>query len=181
MQPLTSAAISASESGHSTKSGYSTRQSVASVTWLTRESGSNLRLSLAVNLPSVLAVCLRSLATLSNASSNASTKRLAAASRVPTSASRCLACASAASGVRRRSISFKRCLIASTKSLRRLGLSSKSSCKYGLRCTTHTSPSTSYSIRAERPVRRSERSSFRMSQAGRPSNRMTISRSEKLV
>jgi hypothetical protein len=47
MQPLTRAAISASVSGVSTTKGYSTRQSVASVTWLTRERPSNLMLSLA--------------------------------------------------------------------------------------------------------------------------------------
>ena len=48
MQPLTSAAISASLSGVSTTNGYSTRQSVASVTCDTRDRPSNLRLSFAV-------------------------------------------------------------------------------------------------------------------------------------
>jgi hypothetical protein len=42
---------------------------------------------------------------------------------------------------------------ASTSRRRRLGLSSRSSCRYGLRCTTQMSPSTSYNMRAERPVR----------------------------
>ena len=42
---------------------------------------------------------------------------------------------------------------------RRFGFSSRSSCRYGLRSTTQMSPSTSNSMRAERPVRRSARSS----------------------
>ena len=41
------------------------------------------------------------------------------------------------------------------------GSSRRSSCRYGLRSTTQMSPSTSNSIRAERPVRRSPRSSVR--------------------
>ena len=48
MQPLTSPAISASVSGVSTTKGYSTRQSVASVTCDTRDMPSNLMLSFAV-------------------------------------------------------------------------------------------------------------------------------------
>src|SRR6218665_2850521 len=54
MQPLTSAASSASVPGVSTTKGYSTRQSVASVTWLTRARPSNWMLSLTVRRPSVL-------------------------------------------------------------------------------------------------------------------------------
>ena len=57
MQPLTSAAISASVSGVSTTNGYSTRQSVASVTCETRDRPSNLMLSLAVKRRS--ARCVR--------------------------------------------------------------------------------------------------------------------------
>ncbi len=48
MQPATSAAISASVSGVSTTNGYSTRQSVASVTCDTRDSPSNLMFCLSV-------------------------------------------------------------------------------------------------------------------------------------
>ena len=64
---------------------------------------------------------------------------------------------------------------------RRRGLSSRSSCRYGLRSTTQMSPSTSNSIRAERPVRRSPRSSSSSAHIGAPSRRMTISRSENDV
>ena len=66
---------------------------------------------------------------------------------------------SASAASRRRSISFRRWCSASISSRRRFGLSIRSSCRYGLRCTTQMSPSTSYSMRAERPVRRSPRSS----------------------
>ena len=52
MQPATSAAISASVSGSSTTNGYSTRQSVASVTCETRCRPSKRMLSLAVTRPS---------------------------------------------------------------------------------------------------------------------------------
>ena len=48
IQPLTKPAISTSVSGVRTTNGYSTRQSVASVTWDTRDKPSNLMLSLAV-------------------------------------------------------------------------------------------------------------------------------------
>src|SRR5258705_64812 len=48
MQPATRLAISVSVSGMSTTNGYSTRQSVASVTCETRERPSDLMLSLAV-------------------------------------------------------------------------------------------------------------------------------------
>jgi len=44
-----------------------------------------------------------------------------------------------------------------------------------------TSPSTSYNMRAERPVRRSSRSRFSRSQARSPSRRITTSRSENEV
>ena len=56
LQAATRPAISASVSGMSTTKGYSTRQSVASVTCETRERPSNLMLSLAVTLPSTLRV-----------------------------------------------------------------------------------------------------------------------------
>ena len=59
MQPATSAAISASPPGISTTNGYSTRQSVASVTCDTRDKPSNLMLSLAVTRASVRSVRLR--------------------------------------------------------------------------------------------------------------------------
>ncbi len=58
MQACTTPAISASLSGVSTTNGYSTRQSVASVTCDTRDRPSNLMLSLAVRLPQQLARAL---------------------------------------------------------------------------------------------------------------------------
>jgi hypothetical protein len=58
MQPFTRPAISASLSGVSTMKGYSTRQSVASVTCETRDRPSNLRLSAAVCRPSTRRACL---------------------------------------------------------------------------------------------------------------------------
>jgi hypothetical protein len=83
--------------------------------------------------------------------------------------------------IRRFSISSSRWFIAATSSRRRFGLSIRSSCRYGLRSTTQMSPSTSSSIRAERPVRRCPRSSDSTSHNGAPSRRMTISRSENDV
>ena len=97
MQPLTSAAISASVSGVSTTNGYSTRQSVASVTCETRLRPSNLMLSLAVTRPSTRGARRRSSATWSNCSANAVTAPLAACSSSPTAASR----SASPSGVRR--------------------------------------------------------------------------------
>ncbi|MCY1499802.1 hypothetical protein D9M68_338300 [compost metagenome] len=73
MQPLTKRAISASVSGHSTTKGYSTRQSVASVTCDTRERPSNLMLSLAVSRPSTRVALRRSAATSRKVSSKAAT------------------------------------------------------------------------------------------------------------
>ena len=70
---------------------------------------------------------------------------------------------------------------ASISAARRFGFSSRSSWRYGLRETTQMSPSTSYSMRAERPVRRSARSSRSACHASSPSRRMTISRSENEV
>ena len=177
IQPLTSPAISASLSGVSTTKGYSTRQSVASVTWLTRDKPSNLMLSFAVRRLSTRCVVRRSVATSTKAASNASTALSAATSNSPTMASR----SGSLSGVRLFCTSESRCCRASTNSTRRFGLSSKSSCKYGLRCTTQMSPSTSYSMRAERPVRRSSRNWLSKSQDALPSRRMTISRSENEV
>jgi len=46
---------------------------------------------------------------------------------------------------------------------------------------THMSPSTSNSMRADRPVRREPRSSSISRHMGSPRKRMTISRSEKEV
>ena len=66
MQPATRAAISASVSGMSTTKGYSTRQSVASVTCDTRCMPSKRMLSRAVARPSTLTVRLRSSAVVSN-------------------------------------------------------------------------------------------------------------------
>ena len=82
---------------------------------------------------------------------------------------------------RRFSISRSRWRIASTSRRCRFGLSSRSSCRYGLRSTTQMSPSTSNSMRAERPVRRSPRSSSSSCHISAPSRRITISRSENDV
>ena len=125
IQPFTKPAISTSESGVSTTKGYSTRQSVASVTWETRLSPSNLMLSLAVNLPSVRDALRRRLPTSTKAASNDCTARCAAVSNSPTMPSR----SRSACGVRRFSTSVRRWFSASTSRRRRLGLSSKSSCR----------------------------------------------------
>ena len=181
MQPLTSPITSASVSGCNTTNGYSTRQSVASVTCDTRAKPSNVMLSLCVTLPNTFNTRLRR----SQVSRNCTSKRsTAAAARATNSATFCLRAspsASATSTFRRFSTSRRRCRIASINIARRRGLSIKSSCKYGLRSTTQISPSNSNSMRALRPVLRSPRSDCRMSHASSPSRRMTISRSEKLV
>ena len=67
------------------------------------------------------------------------TEAVAAASNSLTRASR----AGSSCGVRRFCTSPSRWCKACTKASRRLGLSSRSSCRYGLRCTTQMSPSTS--------------------------------------
>jgi len=72
-------------------------------------------------------------------------------------------------------------LLRAIKASRRRGLSRMSSCKQRLRLTAQISPSTSYSIRAERPVRRWLRNSSSNCHIGAPSRRMTISRSENDV
>ena len=84
IQAVTSAAISSSESGVSTTNGYSTRQSVASVTCETRDRPSNLMLSRAVMRPSVFCACLRSMAVWSNSPSKAAMAERARASRLTT-------------------------------------------------------------------------------------------------
>jgi len=177
IQPLTKPAISASESGVNTTNGYSTRQSVASVTWLTRLRPSNLMLSLAVSFPSVFSVFLRNAVAFKKIASKVLIAPAAIDISSPTRASRVTSTA----GVRRFSTSDNLCRKASTSCWRRFGLSSKSSCKYGLRCTTQISPKASYSMRAERPVLRSSRNWFKIVQARSPKIRCTISRSENEV
>ena len=97
MQPLTRPAISASVSGVSTTNGYSTRQSVASVTCETRDRPSNLMLSLAVRRRKARWVWRRRSAISRKLASKAATARAAAWSSSPTRASR----SGSASGVRR--------------------------------------------------------------------------------
>ena len=138
-QPATSAAISASVSGVSTTNGYSTRQSVASVTCDTRDSPSNLMLSLAVTLPSTLRARPRQSQTSEKCFAKSATAWRAPTSSSATKASR----VASAAGVRRFSTSARRWFNASMSSARRFGLSRRSSSRYGFRCTTQMSPSTS--------------------------------------
>ena len=125
MQALTMVAISASESGVSTTNGYSTRQSVASVTCDTRLRPSNLMLSAAVHLRSTFCALRRKAAMRSKFWAKPSTAEPAASSKRPTHTSRC----ASSLGVRRFCTSAKRWCKASTNKRRRPGLSSKSSCK----------------------------------------------------
>ena len=104
MQPLTRPAISASVSGVSTTNGYSTRQSVASVTCETRDRPSNLMLSLAVKRRRPRWVRRRRSAISRKLASNASTARPAACSSPTTRVSR----SGSLSGVRRFSTSERR-------------------------------------------------------------------------
>ena len=82
-------------------------------------------LSLAVKRPNVFCTWLRSLAMRPKRSLNCVTDWVAMASNWPTEASR----AASTPGVRRFCTSPSRCCKASTSSLRRAGLSSRSSCK----------------------------------------------------
>ena len=70
IQPLTKPGISDSSSGVKTTNGYSTRQSVASVTWETLAKPSNAILSEAVTRPRTLRVCLRNSPTSLNSAEN---------------------------------------------------------------------------------------------------------------
>ena len=78
MQAATRPAVSASVSGVSTTKGYSTRQSVASVTCETRDRPSYLMLSLAVTRRSARVARRRSSATSSKRCAKSSTARVAA-------------------------------------------------------------------------------------------------------
>ena len=163
----TKGATSASVSGLTTTNGYSTRQSVASVTCVTRASPSNIILCGLVILESRCKMRSR----LARVSSKLSSKCFTAASAAATSRATC------GLSSRRLWISPKRWRISPTKAARRLGCASKSSTRYGLRSTTQISPNTSNSIRAERPVLRCARKSSSVCQASLPNRRMTISRS----
>ena len=78
IQAFTIAATSISVSGFTTTNGYSTRQSVASVTWETRAKPSNWTLSLRVILPSLAKAFLRKASVCLKSSSNAATASRAA-------------------------------------------------------------------------------------------------------
>ena len=78
MQPCTSARTSSSVSGYSTTNGYSTRQSVASVTCDTRARPSNAMLSFAVWRDNVRTTLRRSTAVSANAAAKRSTAARAA-------------------------------------------------------------------------------------------------------
>ena len=84
----TIAAISSSVSGASTTNGYSTRQSVASVTCATRDIPSNLMLSRAVRLPSTFSTCLRNWPIRSNSAAKSRTASCARVNRLATFSSR---------------------------------------------------------------------------------------------
>ena len=132
MQVATSAAISSSVSGVSTTNGYSTRQSVASVTCETRDRPSKRMLSFAVTRPSLRAASLRRSQVARKSSSNARTAMRARASSCATFASRsastAVACGSPSTR-RRLSTSFSRWWSASISAARRFGFSSRSSCR----------------------------------------------------
>ena len=147
MQARTKAAISFSVSGFNTTNGYSTRQSVASVTCDTRAKPSNCTLSLRVILLNLLKAFFRKSYVWRKSSANLAMAFCAACTIFCT-------LGLALPPALRSSMAAIRCLSASIKALRRLGFSSKSSCKYGLRVTTHKSPKTSNSMRALRPVLR---------------------------
>ena len=163
----TKGATSASVSGLTTTNGYSTRQSVASVTCVTRASPSNIILCGLVILLKRSKICRR----FWRVSSKLPSKRSTAFSAAATNTSTC------GLSSRRLRISFKRWRISRTSAARRFGCSSKSSTRYGLRTTTQISPNTSNNIRAERPVLRCPRKSCRICHASSPNRRMTISRS----
>ena len=101
MQAFTRGAISASVSGASTTNGYSTRQSVASVTCETLERPSKRMLSAAVCLEKRLAARRRRLAVSSKDVENRVTAARARASSPWTLRSRCSACGSVSSRGRR--------------------------------------------------------------------------------
>ena len=88
MQPATSPRTSSSVSGHSTTNGYSTRQSVASVTCATRAKPPNAMLSLCVDRANTRNALLRSAAVSTNDCSKRSTAASAAATSCATFASR---------------------------------------------------------------------------------------------
>ena len=88
MQPATSPRTSSSVSGHSTTNGYSTRQSVASVTCDTRAKPSNAMLSRCVARASTRTAFARSAAISPNERSNRSTADCAAATSCATLRSR---------------------------------------------------------------------------------------------
>ena len=134
----TSPGISSSESGASTTNGISTRQSVASVAWDARANGSKQTLSPRVWRTRARLALRRSDSMVSNERANSMTARCASARSRATSPSR-----SGSSRSRRRSISASRWFSAATSRPRRFGLSSRSSSRYGLRCTTQMSPRTS--------------------------------------
>ena len=78
IQALTKAGISSSVSGVRTTKGYSTRQSVASVTWETRDKPSNLILSFSVTRAKVFFAAARNAPTSSSLAAKAATAVLAA-------------------------------------------------------------------------------------------------------
>ena len=160
MQPSTRPRTSSSVSGYSTTNGYSTRQSVASVTCDTRARPSNAMLSVSrVAREHAHARACAGPRSSRNDVGEAIDRR---ARRVDA------ACATLASRSGDRARRVRRAALVDLaqpvaqrvdQQRCRFGLSSRSSCRYGLRSTTQMSPSTSNSMRAERPVRRSPRSS----------------------
>jgi hypothetical protein len=119
MQARTSGAISSSVSGLSTTKGYSTRQSVASVTCDTRLKPSNWMLSRRVRGSSFLSTWRRRRAVCSKSASKVSTAEVERSSSSLT----------ATLSWRRASMARRRWRSASTSALRRLMLASRSSCR----------------------------------------------------
>jgi len=171
MHAFTICAISSSWSGLITTNGYSTLQSVASVTWDTLAKPSNWILSFLVIFFSLEKIFLLSFLTNLKSLSKVLTALLAASASSITFAFPELLS----------SMEWMRWFIASTNALSRFGFSKRSSWRYGFLLTTHKSPKTSKSIRADRPVFLSSLNSFKMFQIFSPRNRMTISRSENEV
>ena len=93
MQSRTTAATSPSLSGWITTKGYSTRQSVASVTWDTRASPSNWILSLRVLRLSFFSARRRNAATSAKPAPKASTASRARSIRNVTFCARAACCA----------------------------------------------------------------------------------------
>ncbi len=164
-------AHSSSVSGLTTTNGYSTRQSVASVTWDTRAMPSNWTFVAAGD-------CAQPPHDLAAEASRAGEFALEGFHRGARGVEQ-VGDSIAALLVGAALVDLVQAMVHGADQQREAArIVEKVVLQVGLRRTTQMSPSTSYSIRADRPVTRSPRSSSSACQAGSPSSRITISRSE---